>query len=299
MNISQAFKKRGVHVLTSIFESVKMHTPPDIETAQKYIADLIDEVIQYKAESMFDMIPFSDIVDYPIVHSVNVSLLSVIFGFKLKMKPEELSDIGLGALLHDMGKINMSDDILWKQDWENEYERKTLTEHTIFGAHWLSNNGLINENVLKIIKSHHENFIGNGYPESIPDRELSQAVRIVALCNYYHYLISDFPDKPALPPRDAFFEMSQLSGKRFNPKLVSSFLNDMGPMLLDGPLFQKTMLVLLDTKEVAAVMKVESYGDTQPEIIILTNAQGVKLPRPLTINMRKDSSRKIVKILKT
>jgi hypothetical protein len=55
---------------------------------------------------------------------------------------------------------------------------------------------------------------------------------------------------------------------------------------------------LLDTREVAAVMKTESFGDSLPEILILTNSQGTKLARPLPVNLKKDNTRKIVKLLK-
>jgi hypothetical protein len=73
----------------------------------------------------------------------------------------------------------------------------------------------------------------------------------------------------------------------------------MGPMLMDGPLYRKTALVLLDTKEVAAILNTSSFGDTQPEILILTNSQGKKLARPLNVNLKKDGSRQIVKLLRS
>jgi len=113
------------------------------------------------------------------------------------------------------------------------------------------------------------------------------------------FLVTALPEKPAVPPRDAMFHILKLSGKKFNPKIVQSFLNTLTPFLLDGPLYQLTSLVLLDTKEVAAVMKVDSWGDINPEIVVLTDSSQKKLARPLTIDLKKDSSRKIVKVLKT
>lgn len=300
MNISQALKKRGVNVAHNIFEDLKKGENGKADKADAYIMDLAREISQSPhPEEKLKLIP---VVKYPLynaIHSVNVTLLSMIFAHKMGYELDDLKEIGLGALLHDMGKINTPDHLMWKQDGEDDYEKTTIAEHPKFGAHWLSNSNMLTERVVEIIRDHHEDYSGNGYPEGVSNRELKQSTRIVALCNYYDYLTSNIPDKPALDPREACFQISKLSNKKFHPKLVTHFLNKMGPMLMDGPLYQKTALVLLDTKEVAAIMSIESYGDTQPEILVLTNSTGKKLPRPVPVNLKKDSSRSIVKIMKT
>ena len=95
------------------------------------------------------------------------------------------------------------------------------------------------------------------------------------------------------------FALIKEGGKKFASNLVLGFISASAPVLLDGPLYQLSALVLLDSKEVAAVMKVESWGDTAPDIVILTDARQKKLLRPLAVSLKKDSSRRIVKVLKT
>ncbi len=92
--------------------------------------------------------------------------------------------------------------------------------------------------------------------------------------------------------------ISQQVQKLFSSRLAVTFLNNLGPMLMDGPLYQKTALVLLNTREVGAVMQTQSFGDMEPDIAILTDSKGQKLPRPFQIQLRKDHSRQIVKILR-
>jgi len=298
MNISEALKKRGVSVLHKIFEMVKTGQKADISELESYVADMVAEVASGKPEGQLVLLNSGDDSDYAVVHSVNVAFLSIIFALRLKTKTDELHDIALGALLHDIGKINTPDQLIWKQEGENDYEKTTISEHVVLGSQWMKNAAMLPDVIIDIIRNHHENFLGTGYPAGIPDRDLSQAVRIVSICNYFEHLIHDAPGKPALLPRDAFFEVYQQANRKFALKIASKFVNEMGPMMMDGPLYQKTALVLLDTREVAAVMKTESFGDSLPEILILTNSQGTKLARPLPVNLKKDNTRKIVKLLK-
>lgn len=299
MNISQALKKRGVTIAQNIFDELKNGSQVKVDKAEAYIMDLSREITQpNQPAEQLKLIP---VVKYPLynaIHSINVTMLSMLFAYKMGYDLEDLREVGLGAMLHDMGKINTPDHLIWKQDGVDDYERTTIAEHPTFGAHWLGNANMLTERVLEIIKGHHEDYSGNGYPDGVSDRELKQTTRIVSLCNYYDYLSSTVPEKPGLAPRAACFSISKQSNKKFHPKLVSHFLSKMGPILMNGPLYQKTALVLLDTKEVAAIMKIDDYGDTHPEILVLTNSAGKKLPRPVPVNLKKDSSRKIVKIIK-
>lgn len=299
MNISEALKKHGISILRKLFDEVRTGRKADVTELEKYSTAILAEITSGKPEGALELMKSESVDDHTIIHSINVAALSAVFALKMKLKQGEIHDVILGALLHDIGKINTPENLMWKQDGSNDYEKTTIAEHAVLGAQWMKNAALLPDTVIDIIKNHHENFSGTGYPSGIPDRELSSAIRIVSICNYYEHLSHELPDKPALAPRDAFFEIYQQSNKKFALKMTSSFINEMGPMLLDGPFYQKTALVLLDTREVAAVAKTDSFGDTLPEILILTNPQGTKLARPLPVNLKKDSTRKIIKILKT
>lgn len=298
MNISEALKKRGQAILRKLFEDVQQGKEISVGETEHYIHSLVEEII-HQREGELQLFNAHAMDNYTLYHSLNVCFLSLILAFKMGVEGLELQEVGLGALLHDIGKINTPGDLQWKQKGESDYERVTLNEHPVFGAHWMSKSPVISDEVVQIIKSHHETFHGKGYPDGISTREIPRAVHIVSICNYYDFLVSGSPDEGGVESRTAFFQISNESGRMFSPKIVANFISLMGPMLMDGPLYQKTALVLLDTKEVAAIYNTNSFGDTQPEILILTNSQGKKLARPLTVNLKKDGSRQIVKILRT
>jgi len=290
----------GMKIYNEFITCIKVGKQGDISRIEIFIEQLIHQLARINPSDTLQRVPLEDIKLYSMSHSINVTLFSLISGLKLKKEPQDLLNIGIGAFLHDIGKINVPDHLVFRQalnSLSNECENKVIVEHPFLGAHWMSTYS-IPDTVVSIIGQHHEHYDGSGYPKGIEGQNVGSAVSIVAISNFYDYLVTDLPGKPALEPREAMFELLQNSHKRFHPKFVSTFINNVGPYLMREPLYRKTALVMLDSREIAAVMNIERFGDIEPEILVLTNSQGKKLSRPLPINLKKDNSRKIVKLLK-
>ncbi|MDA3899885.1 MAG: HD domain-containing protein [Spirochaetes bacterium] len=297
MNVSEALKKRGIVVIRSLFDDLQSGKDLDVETSERYIDSLIQE-ISHQREGMLYLVEPESTKDYLVIHSLNVLLLSLIMGYRIGVEGIELRELGLGAMFHDLGKINTPENLIWKQEGDNEYERTVLSEHPEVITHWLAKKAIIPDEVIHIIKYHHERFDGRGYPEGLTTRDFPRSINIVAICNFYSFQVISIDEKAGEEPRNAFFTISKEGGKRFNPKTVNNFILLMGPMLMDGPIYRRTALVLLDTMEVAAVVKTTGFADTHPEIVVLTNSQGKKLERPVNVDLKKDGSRRIIKLLK-
>ncbi|MGL4370189.1 MAG: HD-GYP domain-containing protein [Spirochaetota bacterium] len=300
MEMSQQLVETGLGLMRQTINDIKKGQKFSGKTidglADKIILELSDT---HSQSGQFTPPACPSAEDYSIYHTLNVTAYSVMMAARSGIKGEALREIAIGALLHDIGKINTPDHLRWKQEGNDPYETEMISEHPKFGAHWISSLVPLPDNVMRIIGEHHERFDGKGYPEGLAETAISQAAKIVSICNMYDYLTFDLPGKPALAPRDAMHAILRQSGIKFSQKLIGSFLSTMTPILLDGPLYQLTSLVLLDTKEIAAVMKVDSWGDISPEIVILTDSSQKKLTRPLSISLKKDSSRKILKVLKS
>ena len=300
MNITDKQKEHGLELANKIFEELRRGDKHAIEIAENFIHDIINE-IQNKQKAdpeILKLIEYNNGHSYNAVHSLNVTMISLIYAYKNDISNETMFEIGMGALLHDMGKINTPDNLLIIQDSNDEYERTALSEHPRFGAHWLSTNTMLTQNIIDIIKGHHENYSGSGYPDGIKNAMLSESTRIVALANKYEYLVSNIPEKQGMTPRNAFFQIANLSGKAFSPKLTASFLNLMTPTCIGGPIFPQKTLLLLNTREIAVVTDTRNNADILPEIIVLTDDKGKKLSRPLKVDLKKDSNRIVLKILK-
>ncbi|MFH1645932.1 MAG: HD domain-containing phosphohydrolase [Candidatus Omnitrophota bacterium] len=133
------------------------------------------------------------------------------------------STLKVAALLHDVGKIGISDRILCKKGRLTEAEEAQLKRHTIISEKILFPMKEIEE-VFEIIRHHHENYDGNGYPDGLRAEEIPLISRIIAVANVYDAMISDRPYRKGLHKNRVIDEIRKEAGKKFDPLVVEAFL---------------------------------------------------------------------------
>lgn len=288
----------GLRTIIDIGVAMRKGEQIDLKAIDMLAARLIDLLADQKFQGVVVPVAVADHSHYTIAHALNVAIYSTIMAKRLDLRNVELKEVTIGALLHDVGKINTPDHLVWKQDSDDHHERVIIAEHPGFGVVMLRNTAVLSETVLAIINDHHETYDGTGYPKGLMDASIAPAVKVVAVCNYYDYLITEMPSKKALTPRDAILHINRLGGKRFHPRISQAFAAEMVGSLMHDPIFPVGSLVLLNTGEAAKVTAISGQGDTMPEVLILTNAQREKIARALPVNLRKDQVRRIARIVK-
>jgi len=129
--------------------------------------------------------------EYTFEHSVQVSLYSALIGSWLGMEPDELKDLAIAGLLHDIGKCNIPDEILNKPDALTDEEFKVMRTHPTLGYILLANTKQFNDAVLSGVLQHHERSDGSGYPNSLKGPHIHPYARIVAIADIYSAMTSD------------------------------------------------------------------------------------------------------------
>lgn len=137
---------------------------------------------------------------------------------------DELARIERGALLHDIGKIGIMDQILLKKAELTEEEWREIKRHPQIARDMLSNIQLLKES-MDIPYSHHENWDGSGYPQGLKGEDIPLAARIFAVVDTFDALISDRPFRSAWPKEEAIEFLRSQKGKRFDPEIVDLFLS--------------------------------------------------------------------------
>lgn len=166
----------------------------------------------------------ADVLGHHLKHVADYSLALAV---ELGLSPEELTDIYYASILHDLGKIGISESILNKPSRLSEDELTKIRQHPEIGAR-IVNTLVTTENILSLILHHHEFYDGTGYPTGLAKQQIPLGARIIAIADAYDAMTSNRPYRRAFPHNRAVVELIQNAGTQFDPYLVMRFLEIIG-----------------------------------------------------------------------
>ncbi len=157
-------------------------------------------------------------------HSISVSRYSEALARALNLPDEEVERIKLGALLHDVGKIGIPENVLKRPGKLEDDEWEIMKQHPVIGAEKVLAPVEALKDLIPIVKHHHEHWDGTGYPDNLKGEEIPLAARIVAVADTFHALISDRPYRKGLPLEKAIEILRIGSGIQWDKELVRKFI---------------------------------------------------------------------------
>ncbi len=162
---------------------------------------------------------------YTKIHSLRVRDLAVAIGKAMKMSQDSLDTLAGGALLHDIGKIGIPEEILNKPTSLTAEEYEMVKTHPEIGVRIASHLSQLDP-FLPIITSHHERLDGTGYPHGLSAAQIPMEVRIISLADAFEAMTAQRPYRDALPIEFALEELKANSGTQFDPRLVDLFIEE-------------------------------------------------------------------------
>lgn len=156
-------------------------------------------------------------------HSDRVSAYSVLIGKKLGLSDEDLKKLEIGGLFHDIGKIGIPDSILQKNGRLSKYEYSIIKKHPEIGANILSTASIF-QDIIPIVKYHHERYDGKGYPDRISGKKIPYLARITAVADTFDAMTSKRSYRDALPLDCVISEIQRCKGSQFDPKIADTFI---------------------------------------------------------------------------
>lgn len=242
----------------------------DVETARS-VSEFMLRYIQSNFSDVMQHVHYPDYDSYTVGHSVRVSSLAVYAGSKMKWPKKDLLSIGTAALLHDIGKCRIPDDILLKKGKLTEEEFAVIRHHPVAGARILLEQKDITSLDLAACWGHHIRHDGGGYPNQPEWAVRHPVTALLQICDVFEALTAVRPYKAALEPRGAYTIMLADKGS-FHPGLMAAFISMVG-------LYPPGTYVRLSDRRVGMVTEVTEYID-RPRLIILSS----KIGEPLTEN---------------
>jgi len=158
-------------------------------------------------------------------HSDRVRRMSMRIGMKMGFSDEKLENLVFGALLHDIGKIGIRDEVLQKKGQLTPEEYQYVQQHPLIGAKIVEGIDFFKDKI-PLIRSHHEHFDGSGYPDGLIGAVIPLEARIIAVADSFDAMTSLRPHRRALPVQEVVDEMEKGKGSQFDPNIVEIFLNE-------------------------------------------------------------------------
>jgi HD-GYP domain-containing protein (c-di-GMP phosphodiesterase class II) len=162
-------------------------------------------------------------------HTGRIRDIAIAVGVSMDVPSDVLRSVRLGAILHDVGKIGISDAILTKPGPLTDEEWEIMRAHPIIGERMLQGVAFL-EPVLPVVRHHHERWDGRGYPDGLAGENIPLAARIVAACDAFDAMTSDRPYRSALPIEVACRELLDCTGTQFDPNVARTLIEVVGQM---------------------------------------------------------------------
>ena len=198
---------------------------PDVNQALDNSRPIISQFISFmdaEPDSMAHLISLSGHDFYTYNHSLDVGIYSLGLADAIGMKAAELEEMGVAALFHDIGKRQISLDILCKKGPLSDAEWSQMQKHPQYGLFLMNDNPTITEGIKAACFEHHESFTGGGYPQAIMGDELHPFARIVAITDTYDAMTTQRSYNVPMKPMDAVTMMKEKLAKRYDPEMLKA-----------------------------------------------------------------------------
>lgn len=192
------------------------------EHQQRIVMPVIEAIIanQNRLVDRIDLKPYGD---YNYYHAANVVVLSLLLGLEMGVSGAQLYELGMAALLHDVGNVFIPKAILNKPGKLTPEEYDIVKQHTEMGFTFLRERFDISIEACVGALQHHENYDGTGYPNRLKKNKISLAGRIIALTDVFDALTSRRPFRQPLYPSEAISYLASKAGSMFDPEIVRVF----------------------------------------------------------------------------
>ena len=165
-------------------------------------------------------------------HARQVAALAERVGARLGMRGAELRALRWGALLHDVGKIELRDELLAKPGILTEREFDEVKQHTVVGARMVERVARLGK-VHQLVRWSHERWDGTGYPDGLAGTAIPLGSRVIFACDAYDAMVSDRPYRAAMSLDEALGELRAGAGSQFDPEVVDALVLELSGGALD------------------------------------------------------------------
>ena len=245
------------------------------QSARRIVAEIIRN-----RQAMIHLTEIRAHDDCTFAHSVDVCILSVLVATAMDYPESRLNELAVGALMHDVGKLQVGQNLLIKPDKLTDEEMVQMRRHPWLGFEILrAQRGQLSISSIHVALQHHEKYDGTGYPRGLAGTDIHEFSRIVSMVDVYDAVTSDRPYRKALLPHEAYELMLVSGSQHFDPEILPIFLGKIA-------LYPVGTAVRLNTGDIGVVTLVEPGWPTRPVVRLIMDKHRRLYPGEVTLDMR-------------
>lgn len=289
-NIPVELRVETINTINEVYEQLSMENSKksrtfegiSIEKLKLTLKDLMNE-IKSKNNVINLLADIFSYDSYTFSHSTNVTLYTLAMAIQLGFTEKQLMEIGIGSMLHDIGKRKIPKEILHKKGKLTKEEYELIQLHPEYGFHMLRNEPSIPLLSAHCALQHHEKIDGTGYPQGLKGDEIHYYSKILAVADVFDALTSDRPYRKAMLPHEAMEVLYAETFTHFDPKYVKVFQQSVAT-------YPVGITVMLNTGETGVVVDYHKNYPNRPTVRIITDEHGNELEKPYDLELIKHPS---------
>jgi len=263
--ISEEHRRDAMEILEKSTRAVRLGKNIDSFQLKKVINNIVQEIL-FKKDILVNMMDMRSKDNQMFAHSVNVCVLSTVLGKALLLDPEKLETLAIGAILHDIGKVQLDPKLFNSDSDLTPEERELFKTHTTLGFEELKKRKDLNLIIAHIAFQHHEQMNGSGYPRRLKEGEIHPLAQMVAIADFYDKFTSDHSAEKRIMPHEACEILMGLAGTLYPLEMIRQFLKNIAA-------YPTGVTVRLNTGEIGVVVDQNLSMPARPVVRVFDESE--------------------------
>ncbi len=272
-------RSNTIKMVSENFNSLGINHSLDTQAVKKSVSDIVDELLVNR-DILFSLSDIQAFDDHTFAHSVNVCILAIMTGITMGYHHAQLNELGVGALLHDIGKIRISLKVLNKAGELTRNEFREIKRHPEFGFRILREYNDLSILSTHVAYQHHERWDGQGYPRNLAGGKILEYARIVAVADVYDALLANRPYRPPYSINQGINILKRMSGIYLDPHCVTALITNIA-------VYPIGTVVKLNTGDTGIVIDTNREYPTRPIVKVVFNSRGQRIANQHEVDLSK------------
>ncbi len=224
---AREIKKEAKKTIHNIMDDVRFGKQIETVKVESVVSNMVNSIFRNQ-DALLSMGRLKKIDEYTYMHSMTVGVLMIAFGKHLGFDKDTLQKIGIGAMLHDIGKMNVPEELLTSDRKLLDHEYEIMKQHVVHSRTLLENTEGISETSIKIAAQHHERIDGSGYPDGLKGEDISSLGKAAAIADVYDAMTSKRKYQPRYEPTEVLRKLFEWSEHFYDKQMVQQFIRCVG-----------------------------------------------------------------------